>query len=349
MAKYMDRKLLEDARKFLYDKNTNFKNLYVDLDKKRNKINIEGLKTFCLFIIPKMQNIEYLACDTGFTKRHLESLYIILKDIEKCYENGNKEDQKRLNKIKPLFKKSMGDLQLDLKYLFDYIESIIQLITFDLTSKNKFNNMIWEMRSNNMLNEEEYNLLKIFNKIRNMFIHNSHNQEDALFILKDYIPLFIIVVEDVNALHVKLIKRFYTRIILANLILGYDDFKIPNNKVYNTLNAVYAVRKQEKDLKINSLKFNIDIGYDIGTSPTDAALTKKYNVYIACYIDLYENGMDTSFENVIKAINVDLTKALLMAKNKEEEDNIRMVINTKLEPEYVADEESILRSIAKYI
>lgn len=52
---------------------------------------------------------------------------------------------------------------------------------------------------------------------------------------------------------------------------------------------------------------------------------------------------------MIKAINVELTKVLVMAKNKEEEDNIRMVIDTKLEPEYVGDEESILRSIAKYI
>ena len=349
MAKYIDKKLLEDARKFLYDKDTNFKNLYVDLDKKRNKINIEGLKNFCLFIIPKIQDIKYITCDAGFTKRHLESLYINLKDIEKCYENGNKEDQKRLNKLKPAFKKSMGDLQLDLKFLFDYMESVLQLITFDLTSKNKFNDMIWEMRSNNMLNDEEYNLLKIFNKIRNMFIHNSHNQEDALFILKDYIPLFIIVIEDVNVLHTNLIKRFHLRIILSNLILAYDDFKIPNNRVYNTLNVLYAVRKQEDLLKINSLKFNIDIGHDIGTSIEDIALVKKYNAYVTSFTDLYENGLDTSFENVMNKIKMELTKLLVTSKNKEEEDNVKRVMDVELNPEYVSDNESMLRSTLNHI
>lgn len=349
MAKYMDKKLLEEARNFLYNKDTNFKNLYVDLDKKRNKINVEGLKTFCLYIIPIMKDINCLTCDIGFAKRHLESLYITLKDVEKCYYGGSKEDKKRLNKLKPLFKKDIKDLQLELKYLFDHVESVMQLITFDLNSRNTFNNIIWEMRINNMLNDEEYNLLKIFNKIRNMFIHNSHNQEDTLFILKDYIPLFIVVIEDVNFLHVKLIKKFSTRIILANLVLGYEDFKIPNNRVYNTLSAIYAVRKQEDELKISSLKFNIDIGYVIGTSPTDVALTKKYNAYIASFQDLYEKGMDTSFDSVISALNKELTKVLLLSKNKEEEDNVKMVIDTKLNPEFISDEESLLRSIAKFI
>ena len=77
---------------------------------------------------------------------------------------------------------------------------------------------------------------------------------------------------------------------------------------------------EEDDLKISSLKFNIDIGYDIGTSPTDVALTKKYNAYITSFQDLYEKGMDTSFDNVMKALNIELTKVLLLAKNKEEEE-----------------------------
>lgn len=349
MAKYMDKKLLEEARNFLYDKDTNFKNLYVDLDRKRNRINVEGLKGFCAYIIPNMKDIHCLTCNNGFAKRHLESLYITLKDVEKCYDNGNKVDQKRLNKLKPEFRKGMKELQLELKYLFDYIESVIQLITFDLNSKNTFNNIIWEMRNNGMLNDEEYNLLKIFNKIRNTFIHNSHNQEDALYILKDYIPLFIVVIEDVNLLHVKLIKRFDTRIILANLILGYDDFKIPDNKVYNTLCALHAVRKQEEDLKINSLRFNIDIGYDIGTSSYDIALVKKYSGYISCYMDLHANNKDTSFENVMEDLKKELTKLLVMCKTKEEEKHIKMVLVQELLPQYISDEESILRSTAKII
>ena len=51
----------------------------------------------------------------------------------------------------------------------------------------------------------------------------------------------------------------------------------------------------------------------------------------------------------MEALKKELTMVLLMCKSKEEEENVKMVIDMELIPEYISDEESILRSIAKNI
>lgn len=93
--------------------------------------------------------------------------------------------------------------------MFDQYESLLSIITGDLYSKNSFMVNLKNLYANNYITFEDYNILKLFLKIRNILAHNNNViLYDISVVLGNNSLLFNAIITLVKDIQIRLTTRY---------------------------------------------------------------------------------------------------------------------------------------------
>lgn len=347
--KKLDKKVLNTIKEKIDKPDFNFKELHLKLNTKSTDIKKERLVEFCKIIAPKIKNVDRLDNDKKFIVETLEKLYFKIEELKVLKDKNDKHSLFKLKSSIPKTLEYLNRVELELKYLFDIFETMFHVITFDLTSSMSFNKMIDMLFDNNMLDYKEYNLLKLFSKIRNLFMHNNDNVIGPIFLLLDDIPLYMVLLEEINKLQIVLIQKFQYRISLTNQLLFYNCV-IPDHRIYDFLCLQFLVRKQEYELKIKTLKFNpsiFNLEKDIENDLDGSALILRYNSYVGMMIQAKNEELDLTHDELEEHVNKHITHHLEKEFNRNTRLDLHRALEIRLDPRYVTDDVSgmVMRNV----
>lgn len=66
----------------------------------------------------------------------------------------------------------MDSFEIELRLMFDSTESLLNALAFNFDENISFNNLIYKLLNGNVITKVEYNILKLFNSLRNVLAHN---------------------------------------------------------------------------------------------------------------------------------------------------------------------------------
>lgn len=194
--------------------------------------------------------------NTKYILDSLNKLSVSLDDMFK-YEIKEAKDKH----IKKLIDKAVKDttvayesINSDIRRLFDNFETFVNYILLNFEEFVTFNSAIKEFLNNNFITHEEYNTLKLFNKIRNIIAHNENIKHSAIFSFYEEISLFKAVIISATNIFNKLFKNLTPRIKLINFIF-YSKYEIKGNvNCYMYIKAFLENEALEEYYFVKSMK-----------------------------------------------------------------------------------------------
>ena len=186
----------------------------------------------------------------------LNKLSVSLDDMFKyeIKESKDKHVKKLIDKAVKDTKDAYESVNSDIRRIFDNFETFVNYILLNFEEFITFNTAIKELLNNNFITHEEYNTLKLFNKIRNIIAHNENIKHSAIFSFYEEISLFKAVVISTTNIFNKLFKNLEPRIKLINYIF-YTKYDIKDHiNCYMYIKAFLENEALEEYYNVSSMK-----------------------------------------------------------------------------------------------
>jgi len=177
---------------------------------------------------------------------------------------ANSGRYKRNLRLKSEVDELTGKFIYEIMKMFDRISGIMNAVTFNYDANRSFNDIIYQARKERLINGIEYNSLKLFNSIRNLFAHNvgvsamvsiSAN-DDMLLKIKAILLEVNINVYDILVRHKERLEVYLISLIKANKEsgmlnpLGYAY----NDEEYEELKLFVRSLEETNNYKTNCLE-----------------------------------------------------------------------------------------------
>lgn len=283
MAKeIMDKKDVDKWLKTFNHPDTDFKEIFLNLGKKKKIVQSRRLESFAVSAHKIVGRIDEMAVTTEAGVKLLDNLNRLYNKY-KDETASKKPSEFRRKEIDKQITESLFRFENDLKYLHDSIETVMHIITFDHEGESSFNNSIKLLAYNNMISEKDFSLLKMLSKIRNLFVHNSTIAETIMEVLQPDIPLIQAVIKEISNIYYNLIKQNEHRLRLFMFDLVYLGRVGVTRKasIYDYISLVDLVVANEEKLKMRTLKYK-----PMKDIPKDREIlmltSRKYQMYISC-------------------------------------------------------------------
>lgn len=148
--------------------------------------------------------------------------------------------------------------------MFDLISGIINAITLNYDVNRSFNDIIYQARKERLVNGIEYNSLKIFNSIRNLFAHNVgtgammyiSTDSDMLLKIKAILLEVNVNVHDLVLRHKDRLELYLSTIVKANDDAGFENlifYKFDEER-YEELKVIVRDIEKSNNYKTNCLE-----------------------------------------------------------------------------------------------
>jgi hypothetical protein len=212
---------LKDISKYLdmlNDPNQDYKEFNNIFNIANSNLKYTRLLNYTNNVLPSIAGSHSLRIAKDYATSNLEIISIKLNDYELIKNDTSKHAKTRVLGITDSVKKAYHSFVEEIKFMFDQYESLLTIITGDLHSKNSFLVNLKNLYDNNYMTYEEYNILKLFLKIRNILAHNNNvTLYDITVVLGNNSLLFNAIITLSKELQVKLTNRY------KNFILYFSD------------------------------------------------------------------------------------------------------------------------------
>lgn len=175
----------------------------------------------------------------------VESLDKLISLFTKIYNKEGVYDIKEFKRRQTAFSNAYRDFEYKLRSFFDVTESILNILDYSKFNIKSYNDVNKSCFNNNFINKNEFNKLRLFGQIRNMFLHNNPDIVIEASLSEGILSLLKAVAISVNRLLEKLIITHRFRLYLYSI----KDIVTINKDKSTVLSKLDA-----KDLKILELK-----------------------------------------------------------------------------------------------
>ncbi len=242
---------------------------------------------------------------TKYILDSLNKLSVSLDDMFKyeVKETKDKHVKKLIDKAVKDTKDAYESINSDIRRLFDNFETFVNYILLNFEEFVTFNSAIKEFLNNNFITHEEYNTLKLFNKIRNIIAHNENIKHSAIFSFYEEISLFKAVVISATNIFNKLFKNLDPRIKLINYIF-YSKYELKDYiNSYMYIKAFLENEVLEEYYNVSNMKiidiFNVINNVDRTTIHDEIKTFKKLIQIANLYLEEDSKKIPSALRDLI--------------------------------------------------
>lgn len=309
ISKYLD--MLNDPKQDYKEINNIFNNVNSNLKYIR-------LLNYTINVLPSLADSHSLRIVKDYATGNLERIATKLNDYELIKDDNSKHAKARIIGITDSVKKAYHSFVEEIKFMFDQYESLLSIIAGDLYSKNSFMVNLKNLYTNNYLTFEDYNILKLFLKIRNILAHNNNvTLYDISVVLGNNSLLFNAIITLVKDIQIRLTNRY------QNFILYFSDrdklIKYGDNLYYTYIANVILL-----DRAIDRYRLGKLVTYDLlkESFPEDVmyrlAFMDLHLDYTKYTMEFRERDITYTHDEIVKMIRDSYQEELTMLGNKED-------------------------------
>lgn len=312
---------LKDISKYLdmlNDPNQDYKEINNIFNTVNSNLKYNRLLNYTINVLPSIAGSHSLKIAKDYATNNLELISIKLNDYELIKDDKSKHAKARVIGITDSVKKAYNSFVEEIKFMFDQYESLLSIITGDLYSKNSFMVNLKNLYANNYITFEDYNILKLFLKIRNILAHNNNvTLYDISVVLGNNSLLFNAIITLVKDIQIRLTTRY------QNFILYFSDrdklIKHGDNLYYTYIANVILL-----DRTIGKYRLGKLVTYDLLKEPFP-----EDTIYRLAFMDLHleytrycmefrERDITHTHDEIVKMVRDSYQEELTMLGNKED-------------------------------
>lgn len=311
---------LKDISKYidmLNDPNQDYKEINNIFNTVNSNLKYNRLLNYTINVLPSIAGSHSLRIAKDYATNNLEHISIKLNDYELIKDDNSKHAKARIIGITDSVKKAYNNFVEEIKFMFDQYESLLSIITGDLYSKNSFMVNLKNLYDNNYMTFEDYNILKLFLKIRNILAHNNNvTLYDISVVLGNNSLLFNAIITLVKDIQIRLTNRY------QNFIFYFSD-RDKLIKHGDSLYYTYVANAILLEGAIERYRLGKLVTYDLLKEPLSIetidrlAFMDIHLDYTRYTIECRNKGISHVHNDIIKHIKESYSKELTMLGNKE--------------------------------
>lgn len=310
-----DKKEINNWLKRFEEPSTDFKDIYISMLNKKKKIQAIKLESFAIFSQVLVKEIECVKISGESVVKLLDSLSRTLSKY--MLESKNtKPSEFKLTELEKQMKEGLFRFENEMKYLHDSLETVMHIVTFNHDGDGSFTTSTRTLFENSLISSKDYSIVKLFTKIRNLFIHNSNISKIVLEVIVEDIPLIQAVMIELGNVYSNLVKNNESRLRLFMFDLVYLKRITPTRKasIYDYYTLVNIVKENEKKLRMRTLIYKplIDIPEDKDVLRLTCIKYQLYLQLLSTTISLeeLEDDVEEGKEELLKILDEALEEHL---------------------------------------
>lgn len=312
---------LKDISKYLdmlNDPNQDYKEINNIFNTVNSNLKYNRLINYTTNVLPSIAGSHSLKIAKDYATNNLELISIKLNDYELIKDDKSKHAKARVIGITDSVKKAYHSFVEEIKFMFDQYESLLSIISGDLYSRNSFMVNLKNLHNNNYITFEDYNILKLFLKIRNILAHNNNvTLYDISVVLGNNSLLFNAIITLVKDIQVRLTTRY------QNFILYFSD-RDKLIKHGDSLYYTYVANCILLDETIRKYRLGKLVTYDLLKEPLPEdtmerlAFMDLHLDYTRYTIEFRERDIDYPHDDMIGTIKDGYREELTMLSNQKD-------------------------------